>query len=167
METINLDTLSVKAAQDRQRAWDLRFLRMIKNEISTWSKDPSTKCGAVIVRDINKFVSLGYNGYPAGVPDDDSLHNRELKYAKIIHAEKNAILFAQKDVTGMTLYVWPLPPCASCASFIIQSGITRVVSVTPEDEERKMRWLSSNEIALMDFLKASVEVKLYGEGEIG
>jgi len=43
--------------------WALRFLGLA-SYISKWSKDPSTKVGAVIAQG-NRIVSLGYNGFPA------------------------------------------------------------------------------------------------------
>jgi len=162
----SLSRFSVKNKIDRQKRWDLRFLRMIRNEICTWSKDPSTQCGAIIAKDVNKFVSLGYNGYPKGVKDDASLSIREQKYPKIIHAEKNAILFAQRDLSGMTIYVYPLAPCAQCAAYIIQSGISRVVCVIPDDEERKKRWEDSNMVAFEMFKEADVECAIYFEDQL-
>ena len=163
---VELDKLECRNTHQRQKRWDLRFLDLCRYFANKGSKDPSTQCGSVIVRDINKFVSLGYNGYPAGVKDDESLHHRDTKYAKVIHAEKNAILFAQRDVSGMTLYVWPLPPCSQCASYIIQSGIKRVVSVIPSDEERKARWMESNTIAFDMMAQAGIELQLYSEGDV-
>jgi deoxycytidylate deaminase len=35
-----------------------------------WSKDPSTKVGAVIVRPDLTVASIGYNGFPRGMSDD-------------------------------------------------------------------------------------------------
>ena len=49
--------------------WDNRFLDMAKL-VSTWSKDPSTRVGAVIVDPSNRLVSVGYNGFPKGVTDN-------------------------------------------------------------------------------------------------
>ena len=40
--------------------WDLRFLDM-SQLISSWSKDPSTQVGAVIVDSNNRVESVGYN----------------------------------------------------------------------------------------------------------
>lgn len=158
-------TTTVAELHKRQRKWDLRFLGMIKHSIAPWSKDPSTQCGSIIARDLNKFVSLGYNGYPAGVDDDDSLNHRELKYAKVIHSEVNAILFARCDLSNCTLYVWPIPPCSACMSVIIQVGIKRVVSINPTDEI-KSRWNNSNEIAFEMAKQANIEVKLYEQDSI-
>ena len=89
--------------------WDRRFLEMAAL-VSTWSKDPSTKVGAVITR--GKFVvSLGFNGHPAGVEDSDArLHDREMKYRTIIHAELNAILSARQCRWRDARFMW----CPSC-----------------------------------------------------
>lgn len=110
--------------------WDRRFLGLA-NLVATWSKDPSTGVGAVIVDDKHRIVSMGFNGFPRAVRDDDAiLENREEKLRRTIHAEANAILFAPRSVEGCTIYVTH-PPCAKCAATIIQAGITRVVSRPP------------------------------------
>ena len=121
---------------DTDNKWDIRFMQLAEH-IASWSKDPSTKVGAVIVDHRHRILSLGFNGYPQYIPDDD-LHDREKKYAKIIHAEMNAILFAQRELSGCIIYVWPMAPCSQCASAIIQSGIECVVTrkATPEQYER-------------------------------
>ena len=77
----------------RQEKWDRRYLDIAKS-VSQWSKDPSTKVGAVLVRD-NRIVSVGYNGFPEGVDDsEERYNNRELKYDLVVHAEVNAIISA-------------------------------------------------------------------------
>ena len=70
--------------------WDANFLTLA-NTVSMFSKDTSTKVGAVIVDDDNRVVSIGYNGFPKGVKDDHRLDNRELKYEMIVHAEANGV----------------------------------------------------------------------------
>ena len=82
--------------------WDKRFLDLAKH-ISTWSKDPSTKVGSVIVYN-RRILSTGYNGFPAGVYDDPKVYaNREEKNKIVIHAEENALGFPGK-YDGATLY---------------------------------------------------------------
>ena len=108
--------------------WDKRFLSLAQH-IANWSKDPSTKVGAVIVDQNRRIVSTGYNGYPKGVDDTIDTDEREIKYKKVIHAEKNAILFAKQDLTGCTLYVTH-HPCSQCAGYILQAGISRVVTLS-------------------------------------
>lgn len=110
--------------------WSERFLDLA-SYIAEWSKDPSTKCGAVITRG-NKIISLGFNGFPSGVLDYDArLNDRELKYKMVIHAEVNALLFAKGDLSDCTLYVVPMPPYSRCAAQIIQAGIKKIVTVSP------------------------------------
>jgi dCMP deaminase len=107
--------------------WNERFINLCKH-VSQWSKDPSTKVGAVIADSKNRVVSLGFNGLPRGVQDtDERLTDRVLKYPRIVHAEVNAILNANGSVEGCTLYVFPLTPCSECAKVIIQAGIKKVI----------------------------------------
>lgn len=106
--------------------WDKRMLDLAAL-VATWSKDPSSQVGAVIVDPMNRVVSLGFNGFPRGVTDDaQTLADRDEKLRRIIHAETNALLFAGRSVAGCTLYV-TRPPCGQCAAKLIQSGIARVV----------------------------------------
>ncbi len=119
--------------------WDIRFLQMAKF-ISSYSKDSSTKVGAVIIENKNEIVSLGFNGFAQKMQDADAMYaDRELKYSRVIHAEINAFIFARRPVKGCTVYTWPLPPCDRCAVQLIQAGITRCVWQSPS-EELKSRW---------------------------
>jgi dCMP deaminase len=121
-------------------------MRLAK-EVSTWSKDPRTKIGAVIVDDERRILSTGYNGFPAGIADDSRLYNREEKYPLIIHGETNAILNALRggvSITNANLFVYGLPVCGECAKMICQSGIKRVVmgpkSIFSENEKWMNAW---------------------------
>jgi dCMP deaminase len=119
--------------------WDLRFLQLAQL-VSTWAKDPSTKTGAVIVRPDNTVVSLGYNGFPKKMCDDESLYNdRETKYSRIIHCEVNALMFAGRLPENCTLYTWPFLSCDRCAVQMLQAGIKYFVApeATPE---QLLRW---------------------------
>ncbi len=110
---------------DAKRKWDKRFITLAK-EIASWSKDPSTKVGALLVSPCKKKVSWGYNGLPSGIEDSDiRLKNKELKNQLTVHAELNCILNAT-ETKGYTLYVTK-PPCVRCAAAIIQAGIAIVV----------------------------------------
>ena len=83
---------------------------------------------------------MGFNGFPAGIDDSEELYyDRERKYKRVIHAEKNALLFARQNLTGYTIYVWPMPSCSQCAAAIIQSGIARVVTILPSWDHAE-RW---------------------------
>lgn len=123
-----------------QEKWDRRFLGLAEH-VSQWSKDPSTKVGAVITTYDHKVVSLGFNGFPQGMGDDpERYNNREEKYSRIVHAEMNAILFAEpSQLINRVLYTYPFLPCDRCAVLIAQTQIFRVVSYEPT-EELKARW---------------------------
>ena len=105
------------------------------------SKDPSTQVGACIVDERKRIVSMGYNGFPEGISDDDFPWDRDKpdpldnKYMYVVHAELNAILNAKADLKGCTIYA-SLFPCNECAKAIIQSGIRRVVYQAEKGNER-------------------------------
>ena len=111
----------------------------LAKEISTWSKDPSSQIGAVIVNDDRRILATGYNGFPKPVVDDHRLDDRESKYPLIIHAEMNALLNALNSgvpVKGSTIFVYNLPVCSECAKNIAQSGISNVVLMEPDNNSR-------------------------------
>jgi len=139
----------------RSEPWDDRFLALA-DHIADWSKDPSTKVGAVIVRPNRTIASVGYNGFPRGVDDTlERLNDRPTKYAMTVHAEANAILSAGSSVAGCTLYVTPLHPCSNCAALIIQSGIAKVVARMPDNPAH---WAESFAAAKAMFYEAGIEV---------
>jgi len=137
--------------------WDRRFLDMALL-CSTWSKDPSTKVGSVIVSDRRRVVSVGYNGFPRGLPDNTEwLNNREQKLKLVAHAERNALDNAECSVVGSVLYT-TLFPCSECAKSIVQRDIQRVVSFSFEkDQEIKYNFEQSKLL----FEAAGIEITLY------
>ena len=97
-------------------------------------------------------VSLGFNGFPAGV--DDSPVERGHKLLRTIHAEENALLFAQRDVEGCTIYVTH-HPCARCSAKIVQAGVGRVVIANHMHEKWRDECLEAAQL----LKEAGVEVK--------
>jgi len=138
--------------------WDEFYLSIAKL-YSTASKDPSTKVGAVITNNDNRIISTGYNGLPKKIKDSNSKLSSDIKLQMIIHAEVHAILHTTDDLTDKTIYVYPLLPCSTCASIIIQKGITRVVSV--ENLNVSDRWKQSIKIGMQLFKEAKVKVVTY------
>ena len=135
--------------------WDRRFLDLA-DHIAQWSKDPRTKVGAVIVDEKKRVVSVGYNGFPRGVGDDDSRYvDRPTKHLFVAHAERNALDNAPLMVDGCTLYV-PLLPCNECAKSIIQKGITRVVTYKVKRDGTGFNW----DITLKMFKEAGITLDL-------
>jgi dCMP deaminase len=132
--------------------WNARFMDLATH-VAGWSRDPSTKVGAVIVDGKNLVVGLGYNGFPRGVKDlKERYDDRATKYKYVVHAEPNAILNSTRDVRGCVLYC-TLHPCGECAKIIIQAGIAAVFC-KPADP----RWAESSEIAARMFAEAGVDL---------
>jgi dCMP deaminase len=136
--------------------WDIRFLEMAKL-VSSWSKDPSTKVGSVITDKNNRVISLGYNGFPQSIVDDQRLEDRDTKYQIIVHGEMNAILFANQKLDDCILYTYPFEPCPRCAGIIIQSGIKTVVAPKNNTE----RWEKDFKISRILFEESNIELRYY------
>lgn len=125
-----------------RQSWDEFFVGLAQY-ISTRSKDPSTKCGAVIVRPDHTVCSVGYNGFPKGMTDrSEDYANREIKYDKVVHAEMNALLHAREPVVGYSLYTFPLHPCHRCMVHMIQADIRTFIAPKVSDE-LAVRWSES------------------------
>lgn len=139
---------------------DLHWLR-VALVISEQSKCCKREVGAVVVNG-GRIVSSGYNGAPRGFPDKGLYNCKDFCPAAIhglrassngyascvaVHAEINALLFANRDdLSGATVYV-PYSICINCAKAIANSGICRVVWVPAESKEldnRSVRNLFGN-----------------------
>lgn len=148
---------------EAQFYWDRYFLGEAKKAAEP-SKDPSTKCGCVVVRD-RRIVVQGYNGFPKGIHDlPERYADRPLKLKLCVHAEPNALIYARQDLSGCQCFTWPFQPCACCAALLIQAGIVRVVApVMPPDKAE--RWGEDMALARAMFEEAGVKLVLY-EGDL-
>lgn len=155
------ESLKLFNPEGNKQKWDERFLELAEH-VSYWSKDPSTKCGAVIVRPDKTVCSVGFNGFPKGCDDSPELYaDRELKYARVVHAEQNAILHAREPLNGYTMYTYPPsigPSCDRCTAHIIQAGIRRVVYKHKDSGSFNDRWSEAIERGLDMYKEAGVEV---------
>lgn len=149
---------------DALHKWNFRMLETARL-VSTWSKDPSTKCGAVVFRPDRTIASVGYNGFPRGCNDArDYYNNREEKYGRVVHAEVNAILSAREPLHGYSLATWPAgaaPSCDRCTTCIIQAGIKKVVHILDTESEFSARWADAMRRSLAMYREAQVEVVAY------
>ena len=114
-------------------SWDEFFMR-VAVAASMRSKDPNTQVGACIADTNHRILSVGYNGTPSALTDDDfpwGVSDDPLmdKHSYVVHAEANAVLNYRgslKDMGGATVYV-TLFPCNECAKILAQVGIGEVV----------------------------------------
>ena len=129
--SIETNTSSTGKRTNGVLSWDDYFMS-IAFLSAMRSKDPSTQVGACIVDAQKRVVSIGYNGFPRGCPDDalpwgkEAENELDRKYLYVCHAEANAILNARTSSHDCIIYI-ALFPCNECAKLIIQAGIKEVV----------------------------------------
>ena len=141
--------------------WDEKFSKISKFMADLFSKDPSTKVGCVIVNNDKRVLSMGYNGNPQGIDDENEILNeRPVKYGIVVHAELNAILSAGTlgiPLKNCNLYV-TMHPCSGCAKAIIQAGIRKIYC--PLGSYADPRWGKEFKIAQFLFQSSGVEMFL-------
>jgi len=141
----------------KNKIWDFRFIQLAET-IASWSKDPSTKVGSVIVDSKRRVIGLGYNGFPRGIEDTDERYsNRETKLKLVCHAERNALDNAPSSVESATLYT-TFFPCNECCKSIVQRGIAKVVTFVPDPEKRL---LYNHDVSYIMLKEAGVQLYQY------
>jgi len=151
--------------------WDYKYCELARH-IADWSKDPSTRVGAITVGQHGQILSQGYNGFPRGISDtSERLSNKDEKYKYVVHAEMNCIYNACLNGVSLndaTLYVYGLPVCSDCAKGVIQVGIKNVVIYTPElaIEELQGKWIESFLITSGMFDESGVKYIWYDTNSI-
>jgi dCMP deaminase len=147
-----------------QSDWDRRFMELAKQSRS-WSRDPSTQHGAVIVDGDHNVLAIGCNGFPRGIIDSpERFADRAIKLKIVVHSEENACLSCARTGTSArnaTLYV-SAQPCAKCAAVMIQAGITKVIiNYDDIDEAFATRWADDIALARQILNEADVETIEY------
>lgn len=147
------------APVDQGINWDQYF--MLQAMMASFkSKDPVTKVGCVFVDEKNHQITMGYNGFVAGIDEsqlpwgkgkDVSLEHQ--KYGYVVHSEANAIIHSPRSLNNAKLYV-TLFPCNECAKLIASIKCSEVVFLTDKD-----RGSESNNIARKIFDLAGVKYR--------
>lgn len=141
----------------------LKFIP-VAEAVAGLSKYPTVKVGAVILDDDCNILSVGFNGFPRGVNDDQERYaTKEYRNALTAHAEMNAIAQAARKgvpLAGSTILVTALYPCSMCARMIVQAGIKRVYApIAPPDT--KPKWHVEAEFSRLMFTESGVQVIEY------
>lgn len=147
--------------------WHSRYLSLAK-EVATWSKDPSSKIGAIAVGNKGQVLAQGYNGFPRGISHAaDRLNDRGVKYKYVVHAEMNLIYnatYTGVSLDDSTVYVWGLPCCSECAKGLIQVGVRQVIM--PEmTENTPQTWIDSFKFTAELFKEAKVDWMFIGSND--
>jgi len=122
-------------------SWDETWMK-VAQAMAARSNCTNRRVGVVIVDPNNRPISVGYNGPPAGYQDAETCSDycprsvvtninsvRGSKYDNCVsvHAEANALIFADRhSYSGGTIYVTN-PCCWDCAKLVANSGLKRVV----------------------------------------
>jgi dCMP deaminase len=107
--------------------WDEYFIN-IANVVKTRSKDPKMQVGVILVSlKNNRIISTGYNSVRSGLNDSlidwsDRLKLKDL----VIHAETNAILYANSNFEDAILYT-TLSPCNECLKLLSATNIKKII----------------------------------------
>lgn len=137
--------------------WLERYVGLARH-VAIWSKDPTTKVGAVLVGADRRHVALGYNGFPPGIRDtSDRLADRQTKHRLTQHAERNVLDNAWFDTRG-SLLVTTMFPCSGCVKSIIAKGVRVVHTPPPVTWEP---WKSDSVLSLEMLEEADVGVWYY------
>lgn len=139
-------SLLLKFAENTGK-WDARFLRLAA-EIASWSKDPLSPRGAVLVRPDKTVASIGFNGFPQGLPDDPQrYYDPQMRSSLLIEAELNAMIFSRdRNLAGYTFYSWPSAPNERIVSHLVQKRISRIVAPTDLSAESHDVWGNGDRI---------------------
>ena len=125
--------------------------------LSRSSPDPSTKVGALVLRNY-KIIGSGYNNFPQNTNQDPLLWaDREEKYRRVVHAEQNALIGinARNAILYTTMF-----PCSTCCGVIINAGIIQINTfLIPE--AFALRWNMSIESSRSMLRSSGVEVKFH------
>lgn len=159
----------LQAETDTEARW--RDLLVESCRYAQQSPDPSTQNAAVLCWGVGGYpieATWEVNRFPRGVAYTTARWERPLKYSVIEHAERNSIFAAARlgvSTEGLTM-VCPWAACSDCARAIIQAGISRLVTISPDPVQTHQRWDESISIAMTMLDEAGVEV-VYIDGPLG
>lgn len=120
-------------------SWDEYFI-LQAIMASFKSKDPATKVGCVFVDQNNHQLTMGYNGFVAGIDEtklpwgkdkDQPLEHQ--KYGYVVHSEANAILHSPTSLEGSKCYV-TLFPCNECAKLLASVKVKEVIYMSDKHQ---------------------------------
>lgn len=128
-------------------SWDEYF--MLQAMMASFkSKDPATKVGCVFVDQNNHQLTMGYNGFVAGIDEkklpwgkdkDQPLEHQ--KYGYVVHSEANAILHSPVSLKGSKCYV-TLFPCNECAKLLASVKVKEVIFLSDKHKGSESNTIS-------------------------
>ena len=145
----------------------VKYFRLAQTLAELFSKDPSTKVGAILLAPGSlQVLSLGYNGMPRRIDEAVAARwERPAKYRYVEHAERNALFNACRHGTPVegSVAVITLFPCCDCARALIQSGVAEVVAPAPDMADA--RWGADFAVAMEMFVESGTALVLLSAAE--
>ena len=128
-------------------SWDEYF--MLQAMMASFkSKDPATKVGCVFVDQNNHQLTMGYNGFVAGIDEsqlpwgkDKSQPLEHQKYGYVVHSEANAILHSPVSLANSKCYV-TLFPCNECAKLLASVKVSEVIYLSDKHQGTESNTMS-------------------------
>lgn len=90
-----------------------------------FSKDPASQVGCLITDKRGVTLSTGFNGHVSGYSEEFLSWTRPAKYGTVLHAEKNAVIFAECSLRDSVAYVTHAP-CNHCLAMLLQAGVVEI-----------------------------------------
>lgn len=123
--------MAISAVRTLERQQEkLRTFMEIARQLAALSTCRRKPCGALLLPpDFSEVLAIGYNGPPAGLPNDSCPGVRP---CGCMHAEANCLVKSRRhSAANLTLMV-TRAPCAYCAGLAINSrAVARVVWADP------------------------------------
>jgi dCMP deaminase len=140
-----------------RKSYQKYFMEMAEL-VSTRSTCIRRNVGAVIVNK-NRVISTGYNGVPKNMEhctNETCIRNKNNipsgerhELCLGVHAEQNAIIFANRyDLQNAEIYI-TTHPCAYCAKSIINAGIKKIYYKGDYEDELSKKLLSKSGVKLI------------------
>ena len=113
-----------------------KYLKLAQYNADLFSKDPHCKVGSIILTDdFSRILTTGINGFVRKMNDDNlERWERPTKYVHISHAESNAVANCARTgtPTDNSIIVVTKFPCSTCTKLLIQAGIKKIYTITPD-----------------------------------
>lgn len=103
-------------------SWEEYALRLAE-VASLKSKDPYVQVGCCLLRHDHSVASLGFNGFPSGMPEDWSNRDERRKY--VVHSEINSLRYVKPNECYLAAVT--LLPCNDCLKSLVSYGIKKIV----------------------------------------
>lgn len=119
-------------------SWHDYFFKVAET-IATRSTCLRRQVGAVIVNHENRIISTGYNGQVKDTEHctsetclrADEQSGQKLDLCRAIHAEQNALLFADRNRLEGAIIYCTHQPCFTCLKLLLNAGISYIFYKNP------------------------------------